>query len=406
MAERYQRPAWVRRINAMADAVGGDASRLVALDAAELMDSAVASLGFEPQGDFGDPNWQTTFEQLVAALDATDMHLVGRLLTKEELLRALRTRLLLGRALLADPGIEDEKIAAPVIVTGPARSGTSILFELMWLDPTLRGPLAWEALHPVVPPEAPSDAQRLAMSECEQEIWADVQPEFAAIHELRSDLPVECVTLTQACFCGPHWSMVAQLEGVGPDPFEMYRFHKRFLQVLQRGAPARNWLLKTPGHLATLPLVFETYPDAWIVQTHRDPAKSMPSTVSTTAMVQWLRRDAVDLPLMVQVIGGVFGAALNSCVELRESGSLPPRFVDVHFQNLIADPVETVRAAYGAMERAFTDEHAENIRGYLAAKPKGKFGVHRYSPEEWGFTAEGLRTQLAPYIEHFGVALE
>ena len=78
----------------------------------------------------------------------------------------------------------------------------------------------------------------------------------------------------------------------------------------------------------------------------------------------------------------------------------------MHFQNLIADPVETGRAAYGAMERAFTDEHAENIRGYLAAKPKGKFGVHRYSPEEWGFTAEGLRTQLAPYIEHFGVALE
>ena len=67
----------------------------------------------------------------------------------------------------------DILIAAPVIVTGPARSGTSILFELMWLDPTLRGPLAWGALHPVVPPEAPSDAQRLAMSECEQEIWAD-----------------------------------------------------------------------------------------------------------------------------------------------------------------------------------------------------------------------------------------
>ena len=34
------------------------------------------------------------------------------------------------------------------------------------------------------------------MAECEQELWADIQPEFAAIHELRADLPVECVTLT------------------------------------------------------------------------------------------------------------------------------------------------------------------------------------------------------------------
>ena len=38
----------------------------------------------------------------------------------------------------------------------------------------------------------------------------NVQPEFAAIHELRSDLPVECVTLTAPCFCGPHWSMISR----------------------------------------------------------------------------------------------------------------------------------------------------------------------------------------------------
>jgi hypothetical protein len=58
------------------------------------------------------------------------------------------------------------------------------------------------------------------------------------------------------------------------------------------------------------------------------------------------------------------------------------------------------------MGRRFSPEHAEAIRRYLAEKPKGKFGVHQYSPEEWGFTAEGLRRSLAPYVSHFGVALE
>ena len=77
------------------------------------------------------------------------MHVVGRLLTREELLRCLRTRLLLARELDAKPAIADERIEAPLIVTGPARSGTTILFELLWLDPALRGPTAWEALHPV-----------------------------------------------------------------------------------------------------------------------------------------------------------------------------------------------------------------------------------------------------------------
>jgi hypothetical protein len=406
MAQRYVRPDWVRRLNAMGDSVGGrtlGARKLVPIEPAALLEQALRELG-EPKSAFGDPGWRERFEKLGRALDASPLHLVGRLLTKQELLRSLRTRLLLAHAVDRSPAIERERIEAPVIVTGPARSGTSILFELLWLDPSLRGPIAWEALHPFPPQSAGGDA-RPAWSECEQELWADVQPEFAAIHELRSDLPVECVTLTAPCFCGPHWSMISQAAGL-PDSERMFDFHRRILQVLQHGAPRRSWLLKTPGHLMTLDLLFATYPDAWVVQTHRDPAKTMPSTVSTTAMVQWLRSDEIDLTLLATTISAVFSFALNNVAERRAKHDLPDRFVDVHFQELLRDPVGTLRAAYDRMGRRFSDEHAEAVRRYLAEKPKGKFGVHQYTPEEWGFTSAGLRQSLAPYIEHFGVALE
>jgi hypothetical protein len=407
MAERYRRPDWVRRLNVMGDSVGGPvagARRLVPLDAAELLETAEADLGGGSFGDFGDAGWRGRFEGLVRTLDASAMHVVGRLMTRQELLRALRTRLRLGRHWEAHPEIAREEIAAPVVVTGPARSGTSILFELLWLDPALRGPVAWEALHPVPGPGADPDAL-LAMSECEQELWADVQPEFAAIHELRSDLPVECVTLTLPCFCGPHWPMVAGT-GIETDMVETYAFEKRLLQVMQSGGPRPTWLLKTPGHLMTLDLLFATFPDAWVVQTHRDPAKTMPSTVSTTAMLQWLRTDEVDLPALAAGIGAGFSFALNSVTTRRAAGELPDRFVDVHFQSLLAEPVETLRRAYAGMQREFTPEHGERIRKYLADKPRGKFGVHKYTPEEWGFTKQELREGLAPYIEGFGVALE
>ncbi len=404
MAERYQRPAWVRRINEMGESVGG-ARRLIPLDADALVASAVDSLGGGAFGDFGDPRWRERFDALVRAIDAADLTAVGRLLTRQELQRSLRSRLLLGRELDTRPAIEAETVAAPVIVTGPARSGTTILFELLWLDPVFRAPLAWEALHPVPLPDVTAD-RRLAISECEQELWADVQPEFAAIHELRSDLPVECVTLTAPCFCGPHWPMVVQMPAWAPDVPEMYRFHRRMLQALQHGAAPRTWLLKTPGHLMTLDLVFATYPDAWIVQTHRDPARTMPSTVSTTAMVQWLRTERVDVAALATGIGAVFGAALNAVAERRAKGTLPDRFVDVHFQGLLRDPVETLRAAYARMGLRFGAEHAERVRAYLADKPKGKFGTHRYTAAEWGFDAAALRAQLAPYVEHFGVELE
>jgi hypothetical protein len=404
MAERYERPAWVRRINAMGDSAGG-ARRLLPLDAAALLEGAAASLGGGAFGDFGDPRWRERFAALVAALDAAELTTVGRLLTRQELLRSLRSRHLLARALAADPAIAGEAIRSPVIVTGPARSGTTILFELLWLDPGFRAPLAWEALHPLPLPGAALD-RRAELGECEQELWADVQPEFAAIHELRSDLPVECVTLTEPCFCGPHWPMCVQMPAWVPDMDEMYRFHRRILQVLQRGAEPRTWLLKTPGHLMTLGLVFATYPDAWIVQTHRDPAKTMPSTVSTTAMVQWLRAEDVDVGALAAGIEAAFTAALNGVAAARAGGALPDRFVDVHFQALLRDPVATLRAAYARMGRPFGAEHAERIRAYLAAKPQGKFGTHRYSPEEWGFEAGALRAHLAPYIERFGVELE
>ena len=124
------------------------------LDAGDLLDTAVATLGGLPEGDLGDPRWQERFEALVAAVDASGMHVVGRLMTKQELLRSLRTRLLLTATIDAAPEICDQPVAAPVIITGPARSGTSILFELLALDPDLRAPTAAEALYPVALPEA------------------------------------------------------------------------------------------------------------------------------------------------------------------------------------------------------------------------------------------------------------
>lgn len=404
MAERYERPDWVRRINAMGESVGG-ARRLVPLDPDALIEDAVASLRSD---DFGGEAWRERFTSLVVELDASDMHAMGRLMTRQELARSLRTLGLMARALRENPGIKDEPITAPMVVTGPARSGTTILFELLWLDPDLRAPLAWEGIHPRPLPEADgaADDARPQLAECEQEFWADVMPEFAAIHELRSDLPVECVTLTAPSFAGSHWPMVAPLTEWVPEMPEAYRYHKQLLQTLQFGCQPQTWLLKTPAHLMTLGLLFDTYPDCWVVQTHRDPVKTMPSTVSTTAFLRWMRSDHLDLPLLTQVIDATFSAALLGVIEQRASETVPPRFVDVHFRSLMKDPVETLRVAYANMGRELGEEHAERIRKYLAEKPRGKFGVHRYTPEEWGFEAAELRRRLAPYTDHYGIEIE
>ena len=406
MAERLARPDWVRRLNLMAGSVGGRARDLVPIDAEDLLQRAAASLGAVPAGDFGDPQWRERFESLTAAADASPMHVVGRLMTRQELLRSLRTRLLLTAAADAAPGMAAQPVTAPVFITGPARSGTSILFELLALHPDLRAPTAAEGLHPVpLPDDGAGDPG--VLGECEQELWADVQPELQAMHELRTDLPVECITVTQGSFCGYHWSMIAPLEGWLPDPAVNYDYERRFLQALQHGAGPTQWVLKTPGHLMMLPNLFEAFDDAWVVQTHRDPARTMPSTVSMFTMIQWLRSDDVDVDLAAQLVCAFFTAALNDSVDLRRSGAVPDdRFVDVHYARLVSDPVATLGAACEQMGLRFTGDYASAVADYLAHKPKGKFGVHRYRPEDWGFTADGLRGDVAPYLDHFGVARE
>ena len=181
MADRLVRPDWVRRINLMAGSVGGHARDLVPLDAGDLLDTAVAALGGRPDGDLGDPRWQERFEALVAAVDAAPMHVVGRLMTKQELLRSLRTRLLLTAAIDAAPEITRRPVTAPVIITGPARSGTSILFELLALDPDLRAPTAAEALHPVTLPEARRGAVGAAALPEARAVGAAALPEARAV---------------------------------------------------------------------------------------------------------------------------------------------------------------------------------------------------------------------------------
>jgi hypothetical protein len=403
LSEHYTRPAWVRRINAMGDSVGG-AERLISLEADELVRLASASTGgLADFGDF-DGDWRTRLGSLIHELEATGrLHALGRLMTRQELLRGLRTRLLLTQARRETPSIAEEKIEAPLVITGPPRSGTSILFELLALDPHARAPLSWEVLHPVPWEGGASDAARRALAECEQEFWADVQPEFASIHELRADLPVECVTLTLPSFTGGHWGMIANMPQWVPDYPAAMDYHRALLQTLQSGGPARNWVLKTPLYLVFIDLLFATYPDAWVVHTHRDPLKTEPSSLSTLATVRWQRSDEVELP---EAGGAGLGDMMMLLAKRREAGELPDRIVDSHFSELVTDPVAAVEKLYGQMDRPLLGEHADAIRRYIEEKPEGKFGKHQYSPEEWGFDPVQLREKMRPYTDHYGIALE
>jgi len=402
LSELFQRPDWARRVIAMGDAAGG-AEKLVPLDVDAMCASAIEATGLEDFGDV-DGDWLGRLRSLVAAISETArMHALGRLMTRAEIMRSLGTRLTLARALRQRPGIADEVIRAPVVITGPARSGTSLLLELLDLDPTLRGPRGWEIAYPGPADEAERQ-ERIRRSEFEYEFWCDVQPEFRAVHDLRTSYPQECIHLQMPSFSGGYWSMVADIPGWVPDMEAAMRFHRTLLQTLQHGVEPRTWVLKTPVYLAMIDLLFATYPDAWVIHTHRDPVKTTPSGASTLATVRWLRSDHVDVAGLAGRDG--MGLMLLALMERRAKGELPARIVDVHFADLMADPVKAVEAAYAQMGRELRGKHADAIRRYVADRPQGKFGKHAYTAEQWGFDEQELRERMRPYTDHYGIRLE
>lgn len=83
-----------------------------------------------------------------------------------------------------------------------------------------------------------------------------------------------------------------------------YRLHRQTLQHLswqrrkRQGAQAnpRQWLLKMPFHLAELPILAQTYPDAVFIQTHRTPREFLPSWLSLAESLRGLCADEQGAP--------------------------------------------------------------------------------------------------------------
>jgi hypothetical protein len=405
------RPAWVDGVNSLGDNLGG-ADRLVALDAGSLLDAARAATGLD---DFGDGGWREPFAVLIEAI-TREAHLntVGRLVTRAEIVRVLANRLRLVETWKRHPEILRGEIRAPIFIVGTARSGTSILHEILAQDPRLRAPATWEAFYSIPPPETATYASdpRIAGTEHEVTLWHEIAPEYLTMHANAAKHPQECIFLMAHELASEHFSGVLDVPTYAlwlatHDLAPSFRFHRRMLQTLQWRCPAERWLLKAPSHLPVLPALFSVYPDARIVLTHRDPAKTVPSTASLMATLRRMRRDHVDAGALAKLLVRGVAMGLEKMMAERESGATPDaQFVDVRYADLMRDPIAAVRSIYERLEMDLPADVAERMRSYLAAKPRGKHGEHRYGVADFGIDLGRLRKRYEAYTARFGVPAE
>ncbi len=402
------RPAWVERLNTVGDNVGG-AGNLVALDESSLIDAATRATGLS---DFGETTWREPFGVLLDAIAReANLNTVGRMLTRSEIVRILENRLRITDTLRAHPEILKGEIHAPLVISGTARSGTSILHELLALDPAHRTPRAWEVMYSVPPPETATyeTDPRIERADREVTLWHEIAPEYVAMHANGGALPHECIFLMSHEFASAHFSGVLDVPSYAlwlatHDLAPAFRFHRRQLQLLQWRHPGERWLLKAPSHLTVLPALFSVYPDARLVLTHRDPAKTVASTISLMATLRHMRRDHVDVAALAQQLGRGMAIGLEKVIQERAERKIPDaQIVDLQYHDLMRDPVGAIRGLYERLELELTRETEERMRAYLAAKPRGKHGSHSYSLEAFGLDRDAMRERYAGYMRHYGV---
>ena len=169
------------------------------------------------------------------------------------------------------------------------------------------------------------------------------------------------------------------------DMSSAYRWHRLFLQHLQSRHPTTQWVLKSPGHIWCLGALLDEYPDALLVQTHRDPLRIIASISSLIAHLRKLACDDPTIPEAAEEFAEYIVDGLNWSIDVRESGTVrPEQIVDLQFAEFMADPFGTIGAIYDRLGLELTPATEQRMRDHLAANPKGAHGVHTYTWDATG----------------------
>jgi hypothetical protein len=363
--------------------------------------------------DWGaDATWRVGLSEVLKAV-SVDGDDVVRSGVAETVARLLATRLRLVADELAHPEIVTAGVERPVIILGLPRTGTTLLHAMLAADPDARAPEAWEAAAPWPAPDLASYDRdpRIEVMQARLDALTAARPEIATMHEWGARLPAECNEITMMHFASTNFWARFGLPGYTRWLAEeradgKYLTHRRVLQQLQWKGPRGRWALKSPEHLLDLPALLDTYPDACLVWTHREPAQVLPSLASLIFTVRSMRLRQVDPAEVGASVLAVWGAALERATADRQQAEVEDACFDIAFARLVADPIGVVSDIYERFDLPFSTEYEKRLRARLEeendAQPRGR---HVYRAEDFGLASGNLAEAFPFYRQRFAPLL-
>jgi len=363
--------------------------------------------------DFGDPSYRAGLRVLLDAYDRESKFTpFGRMMAEQQIIGLLASRLSAQRSLETEPWIAKLEIRRPIFILGLPRTGTTALHHVLGQDPGIQVLEYWLAAAPQPRPPRDQWARQPEYKKAERDLKTMyyLDPSLKAMHLMTADGPEECRHLLGQTFTDDTFDCNATIPSYsawyeGCDMRPSYAQHRKLLRLIGSPSPDRRWVLKYPVHMRHLRSLFDTYPDACIVQTHRDPAKVIPSLCSLVAGWRAIYEYDSDRRAVAKSQIDLWADGLEHALEVRrERGS--ESFLDLEFAQIRANPVAAVKRIYEHFGIEMSPIAEQRLLAFRAENLPGKHGEHRYSIADFGLDDSLVRDRYAAYIEHFGVPSE
>ena len=377
---------------------------------AALHEEAVRAAGSE---DFGDPSYREALRVVLAAYDReAKFHDAGRGAARANLVQLLTTRLRSQAQLTrVATAASDTVIRRPIIVLGLVRTGSTALHHLLGQDPSLQVVEYWLAARPRPRPprviwDADPDFQAAA---AEIEAMYAFDPGLRKIHLMAPDLAEECRHFLAQSFTDDSFEVNATVPSYtawyeGGQHVDAYRRHRRLVGLLG-GGDARRWVLKYPVHMKHLAALLEVYPDACIVQTHRDPTQVMASYVDLIAGFRAIFERDIDRVAIAREQLEVWAGGAERAIAVRAVHD-PAQFHDVFFADFVADPMRVVRGIYERFGLTLSPDAERRMRAWQGGDSDGAHARPRRAGDDAGIPRAVVLDRFASYMRHFDLEPE
>jgi hypothetical protein len=272
---------------------------------------------------------------------------------------------------------------APLFIIGHWRTGTTLLHELLILDPRHGFPTTYQCFAPhhfllterlftrllwfMMPSRRPMD--NMAMG------WHRPQEDEFALSLLGQPSPYRTLAFPNH---PPQDQEALDLEGLTPEAREGWkRAFVAFLSQITSRSP-RRLVLKSPTHSCRIRTLLELFPDARFVHIVRDPFVVFPSTVNLWKSLY--ETQGFQKPTFAGLEEHVFATFTRLYERLEEGKRLlaPDRFHELRYEDLVRDPEGEMRRLYERLGLGGFEELLPRLRQYLAEH--ADYRTNRYRP--------------------------